>query len=236
MKLISSQTEEEREKERRKSRAERAKGDFDQALRVLTANLLRVTRGAGRAWEVPGQLADCITTLHEYQQATGHGMSDFDISKMLNVQEDFLGRGFDDEDWDWYGGIEEAMRGGLQMAASRLLGQRIQQQAAEKEILRGVQSVERAREARRKAWENPTPAQAKARKEAMAAFTKKLAVRARQAAKAEVAKPAAHKPKAAKPPPTPKPPKPPTPPKPPKPKTAGHKAVLAAYKAKRGIE
>lgn len=221
-KLVSSQTEDERE-------GRRAKDQFDYALRELTANLLRVTRGAGRAYEVPRQMQACLLAFRAYVDATGVGLSNDEISAVLDVSQDLHGRGFTDEDWQWYGGIEQAMRGGLQLAASRLLEQRTQERRGEDEIIDGVSSIERAREARRKAWvaqPKPTRAEIKAQREALAAMMHAGAARAREAKKA----------RAAPPPEPPKPPPPPSPPKAPKPKASGHKAVFAAYKAKRGID
>ncbi len=230
LRLVSSRTSSERERVDRERRTEFAKLDVDDRLKSLAANILRVVRGAGRAYEIPEQIYACALAIQAYRDAAGLGLSDYELSEMLSVREEHHGKGYSAADWDWASGIEQMMRGGLQLAASRLLEQRTQEQAGQSEMFDGARAIERSREERRREF-HPN------RQKSVGPRTDWV-----DSAGATPTKPAPKGVSSAKGAPQktkedePEPPAPPSPPKPPKKPTGGRKAVLAMYKADRGIK
>jgi hypothetical protein len=225
MKLVSSQTEQ-------KVRAAAAKEQFALRLQELAANIIRVARGAGRAYEVPLQIFRCAELLQEYREASGFGLSDQEVSSMLGVRQDHYSPG-----QDWFAAAtadaaERIMRGGLQVAASRLVEQRTQERAGRNEMLDGARALENAKAERRN--EMPPPSRANER-EARAQIRKLMVEMAAEGAQPPPA-PRKKVPEksadSARKPPTPAP----VSKEAKSAKRAGRKAVLAAYKAKRGIE
>jgi hypothetical protein len=94
------------------------------ALRQLTANLLRVTRGAGRPSEVPAQALSLLEPCQEFRQV-GHDAPDFNHA------------------------VHTIVRGALQMTASRLLGQLTQERTGENEFYDRIDDFQRERAAER---------------------------------------------------------------------------------------
>ncbi len=62
----------------------RALEQVRKAIIRLTGNLLRVTRGAGKGYEIAGQAAELVKTLAAYQDAAGHLPNDYEISRMID--------------------------------------------------------------------------------------------------------------------------------------------------------
>jgi hypothetical protein len=50
---------------------QRASDQVEWKIRELTANLLRITRGAGKPYEIMQQMVDLAETMRGYQAATG---------------------------------------------------------------------------------------------------------------------------------------------------------------------
>jgi hypothetical protein len=50
----------------------RWEGEVAWALRTLTANLIRITRGAGKPYEIVRQVGELIEALRGYYEAVGH--------------------------------------------------------------------------------------------------------------------------------------------------------------------
>lgn len=111
-------------------------------LKQLSANIIRVTRGAGRAYELRGQMVKVLEALEEYRDAYGHYPSDNEISDALNissVNSDRLHDGIS-------GATDIMVKGALQIAASKMLGQPAQEAAGECQLFRGKEYLDEARE------------------------------------------------------------------------------------------
>ena len=123
MKVVSSNTPEEIE-------CQRAKEEAVRELRDMAANLLRILAGAGRDYELPGQIiktalamariddlgADSIVAVHQlYNEIIGES------------------RTFDEES-----GVPTMTQGGLRIMASKMLYQDTQHTAAVRLLLDGV--------------------------------------------------------------------------------------------------
>jgi hypothetical protein len=106
-------------------------------LRQLTANLLRITRGAGRPYEVFKQALQLLEACKEFREQLGYP-PDPEFSQMLNTAPEF-----DAPDGDH--ALHSIVCGALQTTASRLLDQRLQIKAGERELSDGIRQLERAR-------------------------------------------------------------------------------------------
>jgi hypothetical protein len=203
MRIVSSQTE-------AQIKAERAKADFEYALRETTANLLRVIRGAGRPFEVAQQIKKCAEAIQAHELAIGLSIGEESVTNALGIPDEVDWRRFGNDERERHYAQETMVRGALQMTASKLLGQRTQEAAGESELYQGLREIERLRDEARRQMRAA---------EAAPRFKPKKNRRLKQS--------------------MPKTPAPDTPPLPApmgRKKPAGHKAVLAAYKAARGIE
>lgn len=138
MRIVSEQSEADLAKHR-------AVEDLSWPLRSLAANLIRVVRGAGRAYELPSQMVAVLEAIEAYREVVGHYPSDYELSQPINVRYP--------ENWrlrDGYdGALSTMVQGALQMAASELVRQDTQMTAGESEMLKGVQRLERYRESQR---------------------------------------------------------------------------------------
>src|SRR4051812_22530158 len=65
----------------------RALEDVRANLLQLTANLLRIARGAGKGYDVAPQVLDLLKAFTDYRTAAGHLPSDWEISRMLDWHE-----------------------------------------------------------------------------------------------------------------------------------------------------
>ncbi len=132
--------------------ARRAAADrYQRALVVLTANLIRVTRGAGQGYEVPRQSAELVRALAGYWDAYGHYPPNHAYNTALQWEKPWnpdLPAGSSLRE----SGMEATARGALQLVASRLLGQHLQIRAGEDQMYAGMKFVEEGREISRKAW------------------------------------------------------------------------------------
>jgi hypothetical protein len=128
------------------------------AVRQLTANLLRVTRGAGNAWEIGKQAQGLIEALIEYREVTGAYPSSYEITDALAIwrkQADL--ESISDDRFDEISAEEAIIRGALRIVAARLLGQRLQEAAGDSEMSEGL----RRRDALLAKWRRELAASAK---------------------------------------------------------------------------
>lgn len=130
--------------------AERAHGwaedQVSWALRNLTANLLRIIRGAGKPHEIVEQSARLTQALVEYQEAVGHWPPSHELSEMLSIDHPGEWRSqSNSSERDFLEATECIVRGALQKAASRLIGQLTQERAGGRELYDGVRDLENAR-------------------------------------------------------------------------------------------
>lgn len=112
--------------------------------RELIANLFRVIRGAGRPYILMSQLFELTKVLAD---AHDHA-SAWEVSQEFErVVSSAM------PDWEWgdetRGDLHTAIRGALQIVASTAVHQSTQQAAGRSELLDGINSVVRRREARR---------------------------------------------------------------------------------------
>jgi hypothetical protein len=120
------------------------------ALRRSAANFLRIIRGAGKAYEVPKQAVELVEALSEYREAWGHFPDEQTYLDHLNIAPETRPRPGGPEG-DFSHAQDHIVRGSLQFAASRLLGQSAQIAAGTTEMFEGIQGRERAIEAMHKA-------------------------------------------------------------------------------------
>ena len=122
---------------------ERSSGEVQAALRNFTANLMRITRGAGKPSEVGYQAQALIAALDAYFTAVGHYPFEDEISRALDIE-------YEAKDLQQYP-REEVHRiyakqtlicGALQISASRLLGQRTQEASGNHELYAGIREIE----------------------------------------------------------------------------------------------
>jgi len=131
----------------------RAESRLDQSLRELTANLLRVVRGAGRAYDVEDQIRKAADAFGAFREVAGYGVGAQEIDQMLSggLPPEITGPWSDARERQQ--ATEMIVRGSLQMTAAELLGQHLQVAAGRQELGKGVQYLhemrERAQEERR---------------------------------------------------------------------------------------
>lgn len=143
--------------------------DVERTAIDLTANLLRITRGAGRPVHVGPQAVRLVDALQAYYDGVGRWPYDA-LGETLR-----LGR---EADLDEHAAaMRTIVAGALQYAASDLLEQRLHRDAGEREIAQGVDELSELSKARRQ----EEVAQEEARREAsIAAITKRLRRKAKK--------------------------------------------------------
>ncbi|MDR6292374.1 hypothetical protein E9232_004914 [Inquilinus ginsengisoli] len=149
MRVVSETPEEEIERRRAEKVRVRAEQQVRLALQHLAANAMRITRGAGDAEELELAAREYVKTLDAYRKVAKIGPSVDKVRRMLDVGMDYdaLER-MQYPDRTKTEGEEMIVRGSLQVAASRLIGQRLQELAGRDEIQRGLGLLKEAREAR----------------------------------------------------------------------------------------
>jgi hypothetical protein len=123
-----------------------AESRVSEALRRITANLLRIVRGAGSPSDVLNQTISLREAFDEYRQAFGHWPPSSDVGEMLSVDRgEEWRRRVDDPQVIHEGAIDWIAQGALQFTASRLIGQPAQENAGKTEMLSGIAALEKAR-------------------------------------------------------------------------------------------
>lgn len=114
------------------------------ALRELAANLMRVTRGAGRPDLILPQTTALNASLAAYHGVCGEYPSAEHVAKALKL-EVVAGSAEDIDDiWpDWDRAVREMVNGALQVAAAELLAQRPQAAAGRRELFTGYRHIEK---------------------------------------------------------------------------------------------
>ncbi|KRA80308.1 hypothetical protein [Altererythrobacter sp. Root672] len=144
MRLVSDNPNLERDKE-----VEWVKDGLRWHLRELAANLMRITRGAGKPHEVGSQVVEVLQVLNDYREVVGAYPTAWEIQNALALDDSTLRWGR----WDY--AMHGMVKGGLQMAASELLGQRTQISRGERELLDGLDVIERIRDENRRGIRRP---------------------------------------------------------------------------------
>jgi hypothetical protein len=125
----------------------RASDGISSEVTELTANLVRVARGAGRPEDIERQLRDLLHWIDEFRNAAGHGPWPEIFADAFRQAWDRARVAPDDDDVTTFHSAERSVvRGALQMFASRLLGQNTQIQTGHNEMFDGIRKIERLRE------------------------------------------------------------------------------------------
>lgn len=111
-------------------------------LRELTANLMRVTRGAGRPELILPQTTALAAAFAAYRDVCGEAVPVEDLARALALE--VLPDDEFDEIWpDWDRAVREMVRGALQVAAAELLAQEAQAAAGRRELFGGFRHLEK---------------------------------------------------------------------------------------------
>lgn len=123
------------------------------AVRELTANLLRITRGAGKPHEVMRQVTDLAAAMRGYHAVTGFGPVD-EMAHLPDVSESWeTMQSWSAENQEREYAKQAIRRGVLQIVASRLVGQKPQEAAGDYELQNGMNELKRVQAEANKAWE-----------------------------------------------------------------------------------
>lgn len=133
MRLVSINSEEDFAKQR-------ALDDIRWPMKELAANMVRVVRGAGRAYDLPRQMVEVIRRVEDYHAAVGCYPSDLEISEMVSLRH--IEKTGKDE---LSAGINKTVQGALQYAASAVVSQATQQSNGENELFEGLRWIEQGR-------------------------------------------------------------------------------------------
>jgi hypothetical protein len=142
---------------------ERHRWLYEQPLRHLAANLMRVTRGAGASHDIISDCSAFLEGCQEYRNAAGVWPTGPDLQSALSIEpSDNLS--LSDAAAEWEYGMRTMMRGSLRIAAGDLLRQTLQSKAGERDVLEGFKVIEQIRAANRaKHLAATRPAAAKSR-------------------------------------------------------------------------
>jgi hypothetical protein len=133
---------------------ERASDRVGWKLRELTANLLRITRGAGKPEEIMRQMNGLTAAIQSFWEAVGLSPYADEFSRALDVSNDLeTKRHWRPEDRYRDDAEERIIRGVLQIVASRLVHQRAQETIGRSEMYDGINAIEDIRAEERKARE-----------------------------------------------------------------------------------
>lgn len=149
VKLVSNNTPEELAQVKKRQRVDRAREQVRSALVQMTANLLRVTRGAGRPAAIVSLASDFLQACVEYRDAAALNPDPEMLTDALEWHHDpeLLSR-LDEFNQRHLDADEKMVRGALQIAASRLLGQSTQEAAGHNELYEGMREWEDMRDRR----------------------------------------------------------------------------------------
>lgn len=127
-------------------------------LRILASNIIRVVRGAGNPALIGSQAASILRAMERYRKSAGAYPRSEAIADALKLPTQDGSTIADRGQREWVEGIERMIRGGLQMAASRLVAQTTQERAGENEMFQGLAPIEEQRAENRRIFLAPVPA------------------------------------------------------------------------------
>ena len=133
------------ENDQRSIDQEWARGQLRRPLRELAANIIRVVRGAGRSYEIAEQCVAVIEAHRNYFDKVGSWPTAWEVDQALGIERRYETTSYDDA-WKHEMARETILRGALQVAASRLVGQNTQEHRGRSELMEGVNSIVRIRE------------------------------------------------------------------------------------------
>jgi hypothetical protein len=116
--------------------------EVSRTLREMTANLLRVIRGAGKPYEIGQQAAALVEALVKYRDVTGAWPDD--LSEVLSIERDM--DNLEGHQLDRADAEQRVISGALQVAASRLIGQTAHASVGSCEMYEGINAIADMRE------------------------------------------------------------------------------------------
>jgi hypothetical protein len=142
-----------------------AESELSWALRDLAANMLRVIRGGGKAYELLGQTQRLIDAAASYRDANGHWPSGDTIQRILihhsedeellakaqsgSIPQSAIERWQADRKFDLMDARDAVIRGALQIVASKMIGQTVQASRGAEELNRGMSTAAQITKERR---------------------------------------------------------------------------------------
>jgi hypothetical protein len=148
MKIVSENSEEDLETRRKESEMRFARSKVKAALIDLTANLLRIVRSpdtGGKPYQVLRETVTLMEAFKEYDKVAGHWPPAHEIAEALSTRP--VHESIDEaiKHWDPVKHAEDTIiSGALQIAASRLLGQRTIAIKGSSEMHDGIRELEQA--------------------------------------------------------------------------------------------
>lgn len=112
----------------------------------LTANLIRISRGSGKLYEVEKQVMDLAELFAKHRSITSHGVSPHIFAEALSFEPEISNE--DRELADFQRVRTQIVKGALQLAASEILGQNTFKHSGETELLEGQRHWEELRKTR----------------------------------------------------------------------------------------
>src|SRR5580698_9889249 len=121
----------------------RASDQVDGKIRELTANLLRITRGAGKPQEIMQQMNDLAAAIWSFWDSVGLSPYADEFSRALDVSNDLETTSQRSAEDRYRDEVEDLIiRGVLQIVASRLVRQKTQEAAGRSEMVLGLRALE----------------------------------------------------------------------------------------------
>lgn len=133
----------------------RSEEEIGIALRALAANMLRVIRGAGKAYDLAREMNSCLKAFQAYYDAHNVWPDSFRLQKALDFDPDEYSRLKPDmgeagmEQWQIERAENEVCRAALQVAASKLIEQRLQERQGHNDLYSAIRLLEESRAKRR---------------------------------------------------------------------------------------
>lgn len=129
--------------------AQEARRRLREELRGLAANLMSVSRGGGKPWALRSEVAAVEREFEAYRAVIGGYPSSEELSTMLHLGDaPQKPTPPSKEELEWALSLTAAVRGGLRIAAARLLDLPSEESAGETELYYGINGMEALREAR----------------------------------------------------------------------------------------
>lgn len=114
--------------------------DFGSTLRHMLSNLMRVCRGSGRSFKVTRDVLQAAGTLRNYVTTNRQDMPALEIESVLSISR-LPDRSLSPERQRHEDAVDAILRGALQMAASRLVGDIVQEQRGWSELSSGIEDM-----------------------------------------------------------------------------------------------
>jgi len=111
-------------------------------LRRLAANIIRITRGAGKPYDLTDDCISFIKAIEGYVDRTQQSPPFYDFQAMLSIKRAFSFE-LNNEEFEMECARDQMVRGSLQITASRLLKQNTQESAGSSELMGGVREWRR---------------------------------------------------------------------------------------------